>query len=412
MVLCFGVVPAGPSLAQVDAAKADAYFAEAAQFCKKDDGKLWGVSLCGPMVFADAATGTIATNLPVPAAPRPATLGFANATAEWGGMRWSTYVWQMIPAARQARGRLFLHELFHRVQPELGLQFGEAANDHLDTLEGRYWMQLEWRALAAALRGQADIRAAAVADALAFRSARRAKFPDAGESERRLEINEGLAQYTGTVLAAGTAAEAVADALQQLEDVATTPSFVRTFAYPSGTAYGLLLEAASPGWTHRLRSDDDLAELLRQATGWTPASNANSAQSRHGGEELLAAETRREVEHRRRIVELRRRFVDGPVLVLPHAKVSTSVTTGRVVIPGAGTVLPKFRTVAEWGTLEAESVLTSPGRDKLVVPAPARIDTQPVTGEGWVFHVAEGWKIQPGPRKGDYQLLPAASPPR
>ena len=65
--------------AQVDAARAAAYFAEAAELCNRDGGKLWGVSLCGPMVFADAATQTLATNEPKPDAPWPRALGYANA---------------------------------------------------------------------------------------------------------------------------------------------------------------------------------------------------------------------------------------------------------------------------------------------------------------------------------------------
>jgi hypothetical protein len=47
--------------------RAEQYFKEAQALCERDGGRLWGVSLCGPMVIADAATGTIATSQPVPA---------------------------------------------------------------------------------------------------------------------------------------------------------------------------------------------------------------------------------------------------------------------------------------------------------------------------------------------------------
>ena len=52
----------------------------------------------------------------------------------------------------------------------------------------------------------------ATRDALAFRAARRGRFPGAAESERVIEINEGLAQYTATVVAAGSPAEATRNA--------------------------------------------------------------------------------------------------------------------------------------------------------------------------------------------------------
>ena len=66
--LLFVVVAAAPAAAQVDQARAEQYFKEAKALCERDGGRLWGVSLCGPMVIADAATGTIATSQP---GPRP-----------------------------------------------------------------------------------------------------------------------------------------------------------------------------------------------------------------------------------------------------------------------------------------------------------------------------------------------------
>ena len=43
--------------------------------------------------------------------------------------------------------RLMMHEMWHRIQPQLGLPARPGGSEHLDTVEGRYWMQLEWRAV-------------------------------------------------------------------------------------------------------------------------------------------------------------------------------------------------------------------------------------------------------------------------
>src|SRR6185369_17717419 len=115
-----------------------------------------------------------------------------------------------------ARRQLMLHELFHRIQPGLGLMTATGQNAHLDTEDGRFWLRLEWRALAQALRKSGKDRKRAVSDALAFRLARRSQFANAAESERVEEIREGLAQYTGTVATVTSKAEAVASALEQL----------------------------------------------------------------------------------------------------------------------------------------------------------------------------------------------------
>jgi len=167
-VLCLCLL-AAPSLArgQVDSALARSYFKEAAVLCERDGGKLWGVSLCGPMVFADAATKTIATSQPAPDAPRPKFLGYLNAPVTWGGTRWSAYVWALVQGRdEQERGVLLIHELFHRIQSELKLMAGTGETDHLDTLDGRYWIQLEWRALSRALTSSGAARAAALSSAL------------------------------------------------------------------------------------------------------------------------------------------------------------------------------------------------------------------------------------------------------
>jgi hypothetical protein len=104
----------------------------------------------------------------------------------------------MLPEnSTEARQQIMLHRLFHRIQPELGLMTEDGFNEHLDTLEGRVWMQLEWRALRRAVESTGSDRVEAIADALAFRRERRRLFPGAADNERRDEIREGLTSYTG-----------------------------------------------------------------------------------------------------------------------------------------------------------------------------------------------------------------------
>lgn len=396
-----------PVAAQVDQAKAAAYFKEAADLCEKEGGRLWGVSLCGPMVIADPVTKTIATNQPAPDAKQPPAIGYANAAMNWGGTRWSTFVWQMMPAEPRMRGRLMLHELFHRIQPQLGLFVEDGPNDHLDAPDGRYWLQLEWRALDRALGAAGAARESALRDALAFRVTRREKFPGAADSERRLEINEGLPQYTGTVASMSTRAEAVADAIEQLRQAPViNPTFVRTFPYPLGAAYGLLLDDWSPGWTRRIKATDDLGALLMAAAGLRPSEDADAAAGRYGGPALRVAEEAREAERQRRVAELRRRFVDGPVLIVPNGRSNAYITNGITPIPGAGTVYPSFRTTGDWGSLTAELVLLSSDRKTLILPGPGKVEGRSVTGDGWTVTLAPGWTVRPGRRAADLEVVP------
>ena len=51
-----------PAVAQVDQQRAQEYFKEAQALCERDGGRLWGVSICMPMVIGDARTQTFATS--------------------------------------------------------------------------------------------------------------------------------------------------------------------------------------------------------------------------------------------------------------------------------------------------------------------------------------------------------------
>jgi hypothetical protein len=299
------------------------------------------------------------------------------------------------------------HRLFE--EPHVAwrrLQLGKFVCEHGRTV----LVGLEWRALARALRESGEPRNLAVRDAFAFRQARRMLYPASVEDERGQEITEGLAAYTGTVLAAQSAADAIVGAVDLLDGAATTAleaSFVRTFAYVSGPAYGLLLDASSPGWTRRVRGTDDLATLVMRALAVQPATDATASTTRYGGAEIRASEERREQERQERLGELRRRFVDGPVLVIPGGGSGMSDSRGAAVIPGIGTVyFGPFRSSGDWGTLEAEKgvLVASDGRSRRVA-APVRRDEVTFTGDGWTFKARPGWVVREGSRRGDYEAV-------
>src|SRR5205809_3919425 len=400
-----------PAVAQVDQQRAQEFFKEAQALCERDGGSLWGVSVCAPMVIADRRTQTFATSQPAPEGARPRQLGLVNAPIEWGGATWGAYMWDDVAnKTPRSRKELFLHELFHGVQPRLGLRAPALATEHLDAADGRYWLRLEWRALARALRESGDERNLAVRDALAFRQARRTLYPASAQDERAQEITEGLAAYTATVLAAQSAADAIAGAVDLLDGAETTAleaSFVRTFAYMSGPAYGLLLDASSPDWTRKVRGTDDLGTLLMRALAVQPATDATASATRYGGAEIRASEQKREQERQERLADLRRRFVDGPVLRIPGGGNGMSNSRGAEVIPGVGTVyFGPFRASGVWGTLEAEKgVLVASDGGSRRLAAPARPDGAAIAGDGWTFKAAPGWVVREGSRRGDYEVV-------
>src|SRR5256885_2550146 len=98
------------------------------------------------MVIVDQATGTRATSQPEPEGQPPRFPSLVDGPVSWGGVRWFSFPLSMLPEKDpDVRQQVMLHGLFHRIQPELGLITDDGYNEHLDTLEGRVWMRLEWR---------------------------------------------------------------------------------------------------------------------------------------------------------------------------------------------------------------------------------------------------------------------------
>jgi hypothetical protein len=398
---------------------ANAVFARADVLCKREAGRLWGHSLCGPILLVDPRTrqviasradaeGRLHPDGNTFAGTLPADQNASFTAFEWAGVRWTQLLWPL-PGDAAQQDVLLAHELFHRIQPELPIAAPEGAdNAHLDSADGRYYLQLEWRALARALQDADDgQRREAIADALGFRAARYGLFPQAESAETALELNEGLAEYTGVVAGTASAAERTAAAVRDLRDRTADASFVRSFAYASGPAYGLLLDALAPGWRTRLGDGLNLAWMLRDAAKIAPTSAAAlpAAASRYEGTALRAAEDARELARLERLRANRALFVAGPVVTLPlvHVKVQFDPRTLQP-LDDLGTVYPTLRVADDWGVLEAgEGALLLSDWSAVVVAAP-RGETAPSAGQGWHLALAPGWHLAHGDRKGDWKL--------
>jgi hypothetical protein len=359
-------------------------------------------------VIFDPATGTRATSQPEPEGPPPRFPGYADGVVSWGGLQWFAYPLHMLaqtdPDVRQQN---MVHGLFHRIQRELGFITDEGFNEHLDTLEGRIWIQLEWRALRRAIESSGNDRAEAIADALAFRRERRRRFPGAAENERRDEIREGLASYTGLAAWANSPTEARRAAASSLAGGESQPAFVGNFEAQSGPGYGVLLDDLLPSWRRQVRGTSDLGDLLASATNRPATTDVAAAATRYDGATLRRAEEARDRAQQVRVAELRRRFVDGPVLTMPAGGSGTSDTTGSVGIPGVGTVFFRnFTLSAQWGRLTANGgVLRGADGSTLSVPISVPLEGANLRGDGWSVTLNPGWVLQPAARPGSFTIV-------
>ena len=411
------------SAAQVEPAAARAYFAEA-EALGLAAGDLWGRGLYGPLLFVDRGTRTVVANMPdaagalqpagdVYSGTWPDALAIYNGAVQFGGRTWTMLAWPL-PAGRYERRRLIAHELFHRLQSERGWPAQNPGNAHLDTEAGRTWLRLEWRALQDALAHPGAERRAAIEDALIFRTLRHRLFPDGAAEERALELNEGLAEYTGMRVAIPENARAgwVLRHLDNYDATAARTSIVRNFAYASGPAYGVLLDAASQSWHDGVFEAADMAALLGAAHNVVIDAGDLEAQAReralrYGGERLFVEEAAREAQRLAQQAEFRSRFATGPTLVLPASENVGYSFDPNAVVPfaGHGTVYLTTTVRDAWGTLNVHSggalIVSENGRvARVVVPAPVDRAARPLRGNGWELELADGWEVVPTPDGG------------
>jgi hypothetical protein len=422
--------PHAPASAAVSPARAQAVFQEAARLCGHDGGALWHHSLCGPILLVDWTDNTAVANQPdaqgvlkpagsVFVGTLPQDIVIANTPIEWAGKRWTELLWPL-PDDVAHRRVMLSHELFHRAQVELGMLQHDGGNLHLDTLEGRILLQLEWHALARALSApDAGARKAAVSDALLFRHERYRLFPEAQAEERALELNEGVAEYTGVRVGLPTARERVAYALRDLETFVQAPTFVRSFAYATGAAWGLMLDEAEPAWRDQLAAGmksahpRGLDQMLQAALDLPEPSPATvKAREADYDDPLRPRELARDQARQAHLAELKARLVDGPVLRLPlaghHASYQFNPQTLEA-LGSSGVVYPTMKLNADWGALAVEQGALLDKAMSVAAVAAAGASDDRLQGPGWRLSLNKGWIVAPGERAGDFVVRQEAA---
>ena len=386
----------------------------------KEAGRLWGQPLYGPTLLVNPDTREVFANEPDSAGAFrpvgaiytglwPAQQLLGNTALVWQGKQWTMMVWPL-PQEEPDRTVLAFHEFFHRLQPGLGFKMADADNQHLDEQPGRTYLRLELMALEAALRtSKSAERTAHVRNALLFRRYRYRLYPAAAANENTLEMNEGLAEYTGLMAAECRPEQRVEYLLRKTDAFYQNPTFVRSFAYYTVPAYGYLLQQQQPAWHRAVHSDTDLTALFAKAFGGSALpvdlkTAVEQAAPRYNSDVIVRTETQRETERQQRIATYRKKFVDAPGLVIQLIRMNISFDP-RTLQPlgSSGMLYPKVVVSDRWGTLTAEGgALLSPNKDKITVPAPTHITAQEVAGEGYRLSLSPGWVVEKSPDSGGY----------
>jgi hypothetical protein len=293
---------------------------------------LWNLDLYGPVLLIDPVSRKIYANLPDTAGALelkekiytgllPKSINIVNTAISWNGRSWAM-IMLPLPQNKQDRLDLLSHELFHRSQPALGFHISNTDNNHLDSREGRIYLRLELEALRQALIAPTTSeRSDHLANAIYFRKTRHSLFPGAMSSENTMELNEGLAAYTGLMMSGRNDAETISYFENKLAEFQKWPTFVRSFAWLTTPIYGFILNLKDKTWNRQISDTTNLTSYFIRAFGLTvPVILCPDCLNKYGFEKIINEETTREEDRVKQINEFKKIFVEQPHLEIRFEK--------------------------------------------------------------------------------------------
>jgi hypothetical protein len=387
-------------------------FFEIEQIVKSDNGQLWGINLNLPIMTIDQNTKEIIANKPDKqnllkkkgnyyVGYYPKDKPIANSITEFGGTMYA-YVGYPFPFPKTYLKAQLIHEMFHLVQDTLNLKTPEYNNQHMTAVDSRIFLQLEWNALEKALTSQnPEEKKEHIRYALKFRKKRRLLFEDAAKNENYFEIQEGLPEYTGHILASSSpedyikSIEIIKNVIKPLED------YSGSFAYYSGCLYGRLLYYYDKNWGKTFQVSDNFGEKLQEYSGISKIDtvvNIDFINTNYNAYNIRKKELKKEQEKEQIINNLKRIFNDTILSVnLVNTNMKVYPTATKTYLDTKGTVNQKIEIFDEWGKL----IVTDGGcliNDKQTsASVPARnikVEGKVISTENWKLFLNNEWSLK------------------
>lgn len=392
------------------------------KYATQKHSALWNKNLYGAILLVNAQDRTVFANESdekgslkpkgsIFVGTLPETQNIANTAVTWNGKHWAML---QLPLASIPKDRINLlaHELFHKAQPSLGFIFNEVSNSHLDQREGRIYLRLELEALKKAIQATSKrIMLQHLTHALTFRKYRYLLYAGSEQIENHLELNEGIAEFTGLIISDRNRSETILYAIKGIRSLYESPTFVRSFAYHTTPIYGYLLYQYDKTWQQKITTSSNLADNFIQAFALKIPDNLkestlNFAPQYHG-EIIFQEERAREERGKILLATYKRQFVEQPHFEIAFEQMNVSFNPNNLVpLENYGTVYPNLRISDTWGILTVErGAMIGQNWDKVCLTNPRQIEAKIVSGDGWTLELQQGYRVEKDQSSGHYKLL-------
>ena len=383
------------------------------EICKRDNGKLWGKNLYGPIMFVERVTRRIVANQPdnegilkskdgVYTGIYPKELVLSNAPVKFGGTQFA-----MVPLpAEEDEYRIktrTIHSLFHLFQKNEGVIASTFNLTNMDEKEARLWIKLEWKALRKAINSQGEERQLAIRDALIFRGSNRELNRKYATDENRFETYEGLSTFTYTLLCTNSPEEFKSKLFENLARIYSMQSYARSYGFIHGALYASLLYDKGYDFknikTDSIDLGDTVRELYKIELPDICRDVAGSLAVNYDIESVNKEEEKREAEIKESIHSQISIFTEKPVVFLELESPSFDFEPEDIhSLDTLGTIYNSMRVSDNWGklTVDKGGCLVSNNLKFIRITAKAfKADKNHISGDGWHLILNSEWELVP-----------------
>jgi len=391
--------------------KATGYFRDIEALCKKENGRLWGKNLYGPLMFVDRPSRKIFANQPdkegilkekdgiyIGDYPREQVIQIQP--KEFGGTMFSVAILPPLEDAYRIK-RSALRSLIHSFQKERGLIPASFNTKHMDEKTARMWLKLEWRALKKALNNESEMKEQAIRDALIFKGARRELYPTYANDENKFEDYEGLATFSALEMMEDTAGVIKRRLIEGLDRAYNFQSFGASYGSIQGSLYSYL--AYEAGFDFKTIHTDslDLGEVVRSLykiqLPEICRDVAGSLALSYDIESIYKEEDQRLASIKERRLEQLSVYTEKPIVYLELESPYFDFEPEDLnALDTLGTIYATIRVSDNWGklTVEKGGCLVASNLKYIRIPAKNITESKNhLSGDGWNLIINNNWEI-------------------
>jgi hypothetical protein len=392
--------------------KAAWYFKSIEEICNKDNGKIWGKNLYGPLMFVDRKSRKIYANMPdnegllklkdgIYTGLYPTEIIIGNTNRNFGGVWFAIILIPSVEDEYRIKTRA-ITELFKYFQTTRGIYSEMVNTRYMNQKNARFWLKLEWKALRNAISNSGEERIQSLRDALIFRGARRELYKESENLENRIEISEGLPNFTSVRLCTETDEDYANRIIQQIDMVYGFPSYSYSFGTLNGGLYSYFLYLKGFDFLTIKEQNTDLGNIVREVYQIElPAilrDVAGSIALNYDIDGIYREEDARETGIRQRIREQIGTFTEKPVVYIDLFSPYFGFEPENVnPLDTLGTLYSTLRVSDNWGKLIVEKggTLVSNNLKSIRITAKNIKESKTeTTGEGWVLLLNPQWKLE------------------